>query len=268
MFVNPIIGTMAAELDKIFLSSEEKKKLRDEIDKMKSKRNLTEPTRMYLDEEDSVWRYGSKPDYTLANHEYLKGKTQNHAEGSLEKVVEDLVKTWEMESTHKSDVSEWKTIEQGEGAYHISANNWKSFDKNEAIKVGNYNVLMSGCPESIWDGAELSFEQSHDIFRSSFKGFPWEVLKVISPPPTVTFSWRHWAYFTGEYKGNKGKGELVEMFGFAIVKVSAELKIQDIKIFYEPESFIEVLEGKKDAKELYSAKRLIGDVTCPFISKV
>ena len=127
---------------------------------------------------------------------------------------------------------------------------------------------MSECPKSIWNGAELTFEQSHELFRSSFKAFPWEVLKVITPPPVVTFSWRHWANFNGCYKGNEGTGELVEMFGFAVVKVNEELKIQDIKIYYEPESFLEVLEGKKDAKELQFAKRLVGDLTCPFINKV
>ena len=53
------------------------------------------------------------------------------------------------------------------------------------------------------------------------------MLKVLTPPPTVTFSWRHWAYFTGKYKENKGNGELVELYGFAVVKVNEDLKIQD-----------------------------------------
>lgn len=35
---------------------------------------------------------------STADLEYLKGRTQNHKEGSLEKVVENLVKTWEMEA--------------------------------------------------------------------------------------------------------------------------------------------------------------------------
>jgi hypothetical protein len=38
-----------------------------------------------------------KPDYTLVNKEYLAGKTRNWAAGSLEAVVESVVKTLEME---------------------------------------------------------------------------------------------------------------------------------------------------------------------------
>ena len=56
-----------------------------------------------MEGEDIKWRFGAPPDYTLANLEYLKGKTRAHAEGSLEQVVENLVKTWEMERSHKLD---------------------------------------------------------------------------------------------------------------------------------------------------------------------
>lgn len=71
------------------------------------------------------------------------------------------------------------------------------------------------------------------MFHKSFAAFPWEVLEVIAfpdlanpawpqvdNPDTVVFTWRHWGNFTGEYKGNKGKGELVEMYGFASAKIS------------------------------------------------
>jgi hypothetical protein len=36
----------------------------------------------------------------------------------------------------------------------------------------------------------------------------WQVLEAFSGPPKVVFSWRHWATFTGEYKGNKGQGQV------------------------------------------------------------
>ena len=54
---------------------------------------------------------------------------------------------------------------------------------------------------NIIDG-ELSFEQSHELFGTAFtKGFPWEVLKVFSGPPTVLFSWRHWGHLEGKFQG-------------------------------------------------------------------
>jgi len=62
-----------------------------------------EPERSHMDDKSIKWRFGGAPDYTLANLEYMMGKTQNHPEGSLELIVENLVKTWEMERSHKVD---------------------------------------------------------------------------------------------------------------------------------------------------------------------
>ena len=45
----------------------------------------------------------------MANLAYIKGKSQNHKAGSLEEVVENLVKTWEMEASHKK-FTNWKTV--------------------------------------------------------------------------------------------------------------------------------------------------------------
>lgn len=58
------------------------------------------PKRDYMDDPKIQWKH-KKPDYTLVNNKYLKEKTTNHKAESLEKIVENLVKTWEMESSHK-----------------------------------------------------------------------------------------------------------------------------------------------------------------------
>ena len=58
------------------------------------------PVRDYMDDKSIHWRT-VKPDFELLNAKYMKEKTNNHAVGSLEKKVENIVKTWEMESTHK-----------------------------------------------------------------------------------------------------------------------------------------------------------------------
>ena len=42
--------------------------------------------------------------FFIFNTKFLKEKSQNHKAGSIEKLVEDLVKSWEMESTHKIDL--------------------------------------------------------------------------------------------------------------------------------------------------------------------
>ena len=58
------------------------------------------PVRDYMDDENIQWRT-VKPNFKLLNDKYMKEKTNNHAAGSPEKLVENIVKTWEMESTHK-----------------------------------------------------------------------------------------------------------------------------------------------------------------------
>jgi len=37
-----------------------------------------------MEDENIKWRFGGPPDYTLSNLAFLKGKTRNHKEGSLE----------------------------------------------------------------------------------------------------------------------------------------------------------------------------------------
>ncbi len=92
------------------------------------------------------------------------------------------------------------------------------------------------------------------MFHHSFAAFPWEVLEVFTGPPVVTFSWRHWGHFTGEFKGNKGKGELIEVPGYGIAEVNDKLQLCDCQIFFDKNSFMEVLEGKKDASALNQNK--------------
>ena len=113
------------------------------------------------------------------------------------------------------------------------------------------------------------FEKSHDLFRDALvNGFPWEVLKVISGPPNVVFTWRHWGEFTGEYRGHKGSGELVEMYGMLHVTVSSDLKIQKIHAFFDGKSFLEAMEGKVDPNELRHGRALLGDTSKPAIEKL
>jgi hypothetical protein len=58
----------------------------------------------------------------------------------LEELVENLVKTWEMEATHKSDFNHWRTISQEE--YCIQTNGGLVIEGARAKEIGNYNALM------------------------------------------------------------------------------------------------------------------------------
>ena len=59
------------------------------------------PKREYMDDPDTKWRHGCRPDYSVVNTKYMKEKTNNHAADSQEKFVENLVKTWEVENAYK-----------------------------------------------------------------------------------------------------------------------------------------------------------------------
>ena len=140
-------------------------------------------------------------------------------------------------------------------------------DGSVAYEIGNYNTLMADFPAYKKFG-ELNFEESHELFRGAFlDGFPWEVLKVLSGPPNVLFTWRHWGVHNGKFQENIGHGEQLEMYGVAKCTVTEELKIQTIEVFYDPDSFIKACEGRLKPSELKGGRAILGDVECPFTGK-
>lgn len=237
---------------------------RREMNCLKQKYGFMEPDRGNLDDPNIKWRHG-KPDYTRANLTFLKGKSKNHSAGSLELLVENLVKTWEMEASHKIDYSQWSTIDHD--VYAVSSNGSEQFAGRDAMAMGNYNVLFAGVDKELYDYKKETFDSSHELFRGTFKdGFPWEVLQVFSGPPKVTFSWRHWGEFNGVYKERKGDGKTYEMFGFCQVVVNEDLKVQSIEVYYKPEEFLKALQGDASLKDLKEGENVFGS-GCPIVQK-
>ncbi len=56
--------------------------------------------RSHIDDPDIEWRQGV-PDFSKVDKKYMQERIKKHPPGSLEKIVENLVKTWEMEASHK-----------------------------------------------------------------------------------------------------------------------------------------------------------------------
>lgn len=212
------------------------------LDTIQKEHGFLIPDRGNLDDPSILWKEG-KPDYTIADLHYLLGKTKNHPEGSLELFVENFIKTWEMEATHK-EFYQWSTVDQS--AYEVQANGGKIYDSVEAPWIGNYNWLLSTCNKELYDTSKETFESSHGKFRYAFpEGFPFEVLEVFSGPPKITFTWRHWAVFSGEFEGHKGDGETINMTGFGVVTVNEETKAKKIEIYYNPNGFLKILKGTR-----------------------
>jgi len=223
---------------------------RAELEEIKAKTGMVEPVRSYMDMDlpPEKWLFGRPPNYTLANLEYLKYKTKNHPEGSLEQIVENLVKTWEFERSHKTDVSDHQTINQER--FSVQANGGPIYESAKLHKMGNYNALLAGAPKELYDSEKYSWHESHKKFQNAFPAFPWEVIKVYTGPPTVYFSWRHFGRFTGEYDGHKGTGKTVDFMGFASANVDENLRLCEVHIFYDWTAFMKVMKGILPPEEL------------------
>lgn len=222
------------------------------------------PPRPDINDVTVKWRHGT-PCFDRADLEFFRGRSTCHKEGSLEETVENLVKRWEMELSHKVDYTQWQTVDQQR--FCLSANGGRKFSGREIHELGNYQALLSQCRKTLYDCDLENFDTSHKIFKGAFeKGFPWEVLRVFSPPPRVIFTWRHWGRFNGSYRGRQGSGDTINMYGITVAVLSEQLKIESIEVYYNPELFLERLSGEKEAVEQTPGEELIGS-GCPFINQ-
>lgn len=193
------------------------------------------------------WRFGDPPNYKLVNEKYLKQKTNTNEPGSLEKIVENLVKSWEVEFAHKPDAQTWDTITDD---FVINANDGEFFDTERAGQTGNYAALLDSCPRFTITLKSKSPTEIDNYFREQMKtGFAWELLKVYEGPPNVAFSWRHWGHLGATSPENEEtQGSLVELFGYSIAEVDENLKIKKIENYFDGERFLEVVQGSRKEK--------------------
>jgi len=229
---------------------------------------LEDPYRNHLlgeGELHTAWRHGSAPTYEMVNALFEKGRTQEWPKGSLEEVAQNLVKTWEMELSHKTRVSDFKSIDHEK--FRISVNGGPKLSAAETLQVGSYNALMATSSfqgdEAKYQAKKETFESSHEIFRSVFPGgFAWEVQAVYSAPPVVVMKYRHWGVMDGGYKGHAATGEVVESIGIVVAKVDENLKILELEVYYDTAAFLAGLT-KGPKSDSYGAYRK-GVEGCPY----
>ncbi|KAF4359890.1 hypothetical protein G4B88_000883 [Cannabis sativa] len=173
-----------------------------------------------LDEEEkknTVWRFGQPPNYDIVNKLFEEGQTKVWPPGSLEEMVQNLTKTWEMELLHKARIEDFKLMEPN---FIYSLNGRKGWSLEEVGKMGGgYNPhLQTSLPEHlrIYDPAVETSESSHRAFTTTFpRGFAIEIQKVYSGPPQIMSENNKLAkveffYDRGELLGQLVKGEKVE----------------------------------------------------------
>ncbi|KAI5370140.1 Putative NTF2-like domain superfamily protein [Septoria linicola] len=185
------------------------------------------------------WRYGRAPDYTKTRKVWAEGKTMNHASGSLEEMVENLVKNWEVEASFKPRLSDWRTIDHEK--YSFAMGGGPTQTAEEMIKVGTYNAIIA--PNEYYSPENSDFASSHKTFKRMMPTFAWEVLEVYSGPPRVAFRWRHWGVMKNDYVGFNDKGEkvtakahggLIDIEGVTVAEVDDKVRLQVIQTWMDP----------------------------------
>ncbi|MDJ0737071.1 MAG: SnoaL-like polyketide cyclase [Nostocaceae cyanobacterium] len=210
----------------------------------------------YSVESNTEWRHGKVPDYSRSKENLAKESICNHLEGSLEAIVQNLVRTFEMEVSFKSNPQQWLSVVNDK--FRVSTNGGKEFTGEELGAKGTYNIFMADSEH--YKSSEESFESSHEIFHSTFPGgFPWELLEVYSGPPNVAFKWRHWGHFKGAYKDFAPTGETVEIVGMSLARVTDDLKIISMEHYFDNSLFLQKLTagGKQTDVDKVTSR-------CPF----
>lgn len=144
-------------------------------------------------ENTTQWRHGGPPNFDTVNQFFEEGRTKEWPKGSLEEVVQNAIKTWDMEIEHKTRVQDIKTINPD--TFKLIVNGREGLAAEETLRIGSYNALLkNSLPKEFqyYKADEETFESSHDAFRSALpRGFAWEVLSVYSGPPVISFKFRH-----------------------------------------------------------------------------
>ncbi|KAK7401767.1 hypothetical protein VNO78_13517 [Psophocarpus tetragonolobus] len=221
------------------------------------------------DEPDNIqWRHGGPPTFDAVNKLFEEGRTKEWPEGSLEETVQNAIKSWEMELSHKIRLQDFKTINPEK--FKLFVNGRQGLSGEETLSVGSYNAfLQSSLPEDLkpYKADEETFESSHNEFRSAFpRGFAWEVIKVFSGPPEIAYKFRHWGFFEGPFKGHSPTGKMVEFYGFGTIKVDDSLKVEEAEIYYDPAEMLGgLLVGKHTNHPIEDGTKISAPShECPF----
>ena len=184
------------------------------------------------------WRGGERPDYSRTN-EFLKKESQfNHGEASLEAIAQNLVRTFEMEASNKTNAHQWLSVVADK--FRMSSNGGQEYTAQEVAEQGTYNLFLGESEH--YSSSSESFESSFETFQKAFpNGFLWELIEVLSGPPNVVFKWRHWGTFSGAYKDYAPTGETIEMVGLSIARVTEDLKIEHLEHYFDNSEFMKKL---------------------------
>jgi hypothetical protein len=154
--------------------------------------------------------------------------------------------------SYKLRADQIRTINKEKYRFSVNGKEWNNVD--DMLKIGTYNALIGDT--ELYKASELDFTQSHKLFKRALRAFSWEVLKVYSGPPVVTFKWRHWGLNNGNISietndgtkiESKASNEVMEVFGMSIAKVNEKFEIEELEVFFDPaDSLRKLFKNKQD----------------------
>ena len=184
------------------------------------------------------WREKKRPDYSHTNQFLEQERKHNHAEGSLNAIAHNLVRTFEMEASFKTNPQQWISIVTDK--FRMSSNGGQEYTAQDIVDQGTYNLFLGDTEH--YRSSEETFDSSYQLFHTAFpKGFHWELIEVLAGPPNVVFKWRHWGTFSGPFKDRAPTGETIEMVGISIAKVTEDLKVESVEHFFDTNNFLQKL---------------------------
>jgi len=181
------------------------------------------------------WRYVEEPDYTRQDRSFAKESTFNFPEGSLEAIVHNLVRNLDVETSYKKDPGQWLTI--ANERFKLKSNNGSVYTAKDLAERGTYNILIE--KNEHYDPNKETYESGSAIFHTAFpNGFLWELIEILSPPPKITFKWRHWGTFSGNYKNIPPTGERIEIVGISVAEITEDYKLVAVEHFFDNSKFL------------------------------
>ncbi|MBD1860054.1 MULTISPECIES: ester cyclase [Trichocoleus] len=186
-------------------------------------------------DEGIEWRDRQRPDYSHTNASLEKERKCNHAEGSLNAIAYNLVRTFEMEASFKTNPQQWLSVVADK--FRMSTNGGKEYSAQDIVEQGTYNLFLENSDH--YSASHETFASSYNLFHTAFPdGFHWELIEVVAGSPNVVFKWRHWGTFKGVYKNHQPTGETIEVVGLSIAKVTEDLKIESVEHFFDTNQFL------------------------------
>ncbi|CAH0050733.1 unnamed protein product [Clonostachys solani] len=218
--------------------------------------------------DEATWRFGRRPDYTKNRKAWQETKTMNHTAGSLEELVENVVKNWEIEASYKPNPKEWRTINAEK--YQFRLNGGPPQPAEAMARLGTYNALIE--PNKYYSPEHNDFSASHKTFKRMMPFFAWEVLDVYGGPPKLAIRWRHWGTFQGDYTAKneqgekvtmKSTGKVIDIKGMAVAELDDQMRVTMLDIYFDPmDMFRQMDEGNATESEHAAAQ-----AACPFLGQ-